>query len=90
MSLTHSTAGSTNGVITLAHVTGETTDISEYLDFGFYDKVWYNENSGFGEILPGRCLGMSSRTGRLMCYHDLTQTVSVVSISTVQQVTNME
>ena len=28
-------------------VTGETTDISEYLDFGFYDSVWYHENAGW-------------------------------------------
>ena len=90
MSLTNSTAGSINGVIPLEQVTGETLDISEYLDFGFYDKVWYKDNSRLGELLPGRWLLVSSTTGRLMCYHVLTQTASVISRSTVQQVTNLE
>ena len=62
----------------------------EYLDFGFYDKVWYKDNAGLGELLPGRWLGVSSRTGRIMCYHVLTQTTSVISRSTVQRVTNLE
>ena len=90
MSLTHSTAGSINGVIPLEQVTGETPDISEYLDFGFYDKVWYKENSGLGELLPGIWLGVSSQTGRLMCYHVLTQTASVIFRSTVQRVTTLK
>ena len=56
MSLTHSTAGSINGVIPLEQVTGETPDISKYLDFRFYNKVWYKDNAGLGELLPGRWL----------------------------------
>ena len=90
MSLTHSTAGIINEVIPLEQVTGETPDISDYLDFGFYDKVWCKYNSGLGELLPVRCLGVSSRTGRIMCYHVLTQTASVISRSTAQRVTNLE
>ena len=90
MPLTHSTAGSINGVVLLEQLTGDTPDISEYLDFGFYNKVWYKYNSGLGELLPGRWLGVSSQTGRLMCYHVLTQTESVISSSTVQWVTNLE
>jgi hypothetical protein len=39
---------------------------------------------------PGRWLGISSRTGRLMCYHILTQKGTIVSRSTVQRVTNLE
>ena len=60
MSLTQSTAGSINGVIPLEQVTGETPGISEYLNFGFYDKVWYKNNTGLGELLPGIWLGVSS------------------------------
>ena len=90
MSLTHSTAGSINGVIPLEQVTGETPDISEYLDFRFYDKVWYKDNSGLGELLPGRWLGVSSQTGRLICYHVLTKTAIMISRSTVHRVTNLE
>ena len=60
MSITHSNKGSSNGVIPLEQVTNETPDISEYLDFGFYDKLWYKDNTGLGELLPGRWLGVSS------------------------------
>ena len=31
-------------------VTGETPDISEYTDFGFYDWVTHKQNAGLGEI----------------------------------------
>ena len=90
MALTHSSAGSIHGGIPLEKVLGETPDISEYLDFGFYDKVWYKDNAGLGEALPGRWLGVSHRTGRLMCYYIITQSGRVVSRSTVQRVTNLE
>ena len=53
-------------------VTGETPDISEYLDFGFYDHVSYKENAGLGMTAIGRWLGVSHRVGRLMYYWILT------------------
>ena len=90
MSVTHSAAGGLHGCIPLTVVTGETVDISEYLDFGFYDMVWYKDNSGLSPSQPGRWLGVSHRTGRLMCYHILTQRGTVVSRSTVQRVTELE
>ena len=40
--------------------------------------------------MPGRWLGVSHRTGRLMCYHILNQNGKVISRSTVQRVTNLE
>ena len=41
--------------------------------------------------LVDRWLGVSHRTGRLMCYHALTQKGTVImSRSTVQRVTNLE
>ena len=90
-SMTYTTAGCLNdGTIPITDVTGETTDISEYLDFGFYDPVWYKDNAGLSPQQPGRWLGVSSRTGRLMCYHILTQKGTVISHSTVQRVTNLE
>ena len=89
-SMTFTSAGSLNGNIPITQVTGETMDISEYLDFGFYDQVWYKDNAGLAPEQPGRWLGVSSRTGRLMCYFILTQKGTVVSRSTVQRVTNLE
>lgn len=89
-SLTHTSAGDLNGNIPITNVTGETPDISEYLDFGFYDEVWWKDNAGLSPDEPGRWLGVSHRTGRAMCYHILTQRGTVVSRSTVQRVTNTE
>ena len=57
-----------NGNVPLQAVTGETVDISEYLDFGFYDRVWFHENAGLGEPVPGRRLGISKHVGGQMCY----------------------
>ena len=51
MSLTHSSAGGMHGGIPLEKVTGETPDISEYLDFGFYDMVWLKHNASFNVLL---------------------------------------
>ena len=71
-SLTHSYAGSMEGHIPLTQVTGEIADISEYLDFSFYDRVWWKDNAGLSPSEPGRWLGVSYRVGRAMCYHILT------------------
>eukprot|EP00957_Ditylum_brightwellii_P173174 13183271-Ditylum_brightwellii.AAC.1 len=90
MSMTHSSAGGLGGCIPLNKVTSETVDFFEYLDFGFYNKVWFKENAGLSPQEPDRWLGVSHCTGRLMCYHILTQKGTVVSKSTVQQVTDME
>jgi hypothetical protein len=65
MQRTSTEAGGLRGNCPLQEVTGETVDISEYLDFGFYDHV-YKENAGLGETLIGRWLGVSHRVGGLM------------------------
>ena len=56
------------GCIPIEEVTGETADISEYLDFGFYDRVWYHANAGLSERLHGRWLGVAHHIGSLMSY----------------------
>ena len=89
-SLTYTTAGSLGGTIPLEQVTGETPDISEYLDFSIYDPVWFKDNAGLSPFEPGRWLGIASRTGRLMTFHILTQRGTVIARSTVQRVTNLE
>ena len=90
MSLTHSSSGGIHGQVPFTTVTGETPDISEYLDFGFYDQVWYTDNAGLGPQLPGRWLGVSEHQGNLMCYHILNQNAQVISRSTVCRVTSLE
>ena len=39
-------------------ISGDTPDISEYLDFGFYDWVSFRNNAGLGKAEIGRCLGV--------------------------------
>ncbi len=80
MQRTSTQAGSLRGDCPLQEVTGETVDISEYLDFSFYDHVWYKENAGLGVTLIGRWLGVSHRVGGLMSYWILTQKGTVISL----------
>ena len=74
----------------MEQITGETPDISEYLDFGFYDWIWYKDNAGLGENKIGRWLGVAHRVGNLMSYWILTITGRVISWTMVQQITNLE
>ena len=60
------------GIFPLQYVTGETPDISEYLDFGFYDHVSYKENTRLGMAAIGTWLGISHRFGGIMSYWILT------------------
>ena len=61
-------AGGLMGTCTLQDVTGKTTNISEYLDFGFYDHISYKDNYGLGITAIGRWIVVSHRVGRLMSY----------------------
>ena len=66
--ITASSSRYANGRTPLEIITGETPDISEYTDFGFYDWVWYKSNVGVDPPRLGRWLGVSHRIGRLMSY----------------------
>lgn len=78
----------------LERITGETPDISEWLDFGFYDLVWYwdkpysKDDSKKGTM--GRWLGVSHYVGSAMCYWILTKKGTVIARTTVQHVTDLE
>ena len=71
-------------------ITGETPDISEYLDFGFYDWVTFKSNAGLGRPELGRWLGVSHRVGPMMSYWVLPPSGIPISCSTVQRLTNLE
>ena len=88
--LTTNSSRYSNGRVPLECITGETPDISEYMDFGFYDWVSYRSNAGLGTPSIGRWLGVSHRVGQLMSYWILTRSGQVVSCCTVQRVTNLE
>ena len=74
----------------LEMLTGETPDISEYLDFGFYDWVLYRSNAGLGELSIGRWIGVSHKIGQLMSYWILPISGKPISCVTVQRLTNAE
>ena len=90
MQCTSTEAGSANGRTPLEIITGDTPDISEFLDFGFYDWCWYSNAFGIAETKLGRWLGVSHRVGSLMSYWLLTDKCKVISRTMVQRVTNLE
>ena len=47
------------GTLPFQDVTGKTPNISEYLDFGFYDHVSYKNNDGIGMTAIRSWLGVS-------------------------------
>ena len=90
MSMTHTSSGGMDDSVPITRVTSETVDVSDYPDFGFYDKVWYRDNAGIGPIIPGRWLGITHSQRNLMCYDILNENVEVVSHSSVQRVKILE
>jgi hypothetical protein len=90
MSRTHLRAHRIDGGVPLQGIIGDTVDISNYLEFGFYDRVWFRDNAGLAEPLPGRWLGVSRNHGSIMTYYILRQNGKIVSRSTVWNVTLLE
>jgi hypothetical protein len=73
MSRTHTRPQRIDCGIPLEKVTGETVDISNYLDFGFYDYVVYRDNAGLSESKIGRWLGVAKNVGTMMTFYVLTR-----------------
>ena len=73
----------------LEKLTGDTINLSEYLDFGFYDPVlyWDTLSGEKGKDFPGRWLGISHIVGAGMCCWLLNKKGSVRSRYTVHHVT---
>ena len=90
MQITASFAADLQGRTPLEALTGETPDISQYLDFGFYDRVWFKEDAGLGETKLGRFLGVSHTVGSLMSYWVLPVSGVPIARTTVQRITNLE
>jgi len=72
-------------------IMGNTPDISEWLDFSFYDWCWF-WNAPTHKLTEdkadiGRILGVAHRVGSNMCYWVLTDTGQVLARTTVQRVT---
>ena len=88
--LTVNSSRYSNGRTPIECITGDTPDVSEYIDFGFYDWVTYRQNAGLGKVEIGRWLGVSHKVGKLMAYWILPESGIVLSCTTVQRITNLE
>ena len=90
MQITASFVEDLHGRTPLEALTGETTDISQYLDFGLYDWVQFKEDSGLVETKIVRFLGVSHHIGSLMSYWFLPASGIPMSRITTERVTNLE
>ena len=70
-------------------LTGNTPDISEFLEFDWYQPVWIYDSAPFPEQRRniGRWLGIAHRVGQAMCYWVLPQSGVPIARSTIQVVT---
>ena len=75
-------------------VTGKTPDVSEYLDFDFWDLVWYwdspHPSINQDDRKLGRWAGVSHRVGSDMCYWIALDNGHIIAETTVQHVTRDE
>ena len=90
MQITASTAGKLQVRTPLEMLTGETPDISKYLDFGWYDIFWYKEDIVLGETKIGRFLVPSQKVGSLMSYWVFPKSGIPISRTTLKRVTHLE
>ena len=88
--VTYNSSGYAHGRTPLEIITGLTPDITEYLDFGFYDWVLFKPNGGTAPAELGRWIGVSHRTGQLMTYWILPRSGRPISEGTVQRLTLLE
>jgi hypothetical protein len=70
-------------------VTGDTPDISEYMEFAWYQPIWYYESSAFPEErrLIGHWIGVAHRIGQAMCYWILPESGIPIARTTIQSFT---
>jgi hypothetical protein len=84
---------SLNGRTPYEIVTGRTPDISEYLDYGWYDTLWYyDQDADFPNEHRklGKWLGVAHRVGQALCYYILNKNAQVIVRSTVQPISKEE
>ena len=74
-----------DGFPALERLTGYTIDISEWLEFEFYDLVWFwNNQSDDTKTMSRRRIDVSHRVGSAICYWIISEKVNVLSQTTVQ------
>jgi hypothetical protein len=74
-------------------VVGRTPDISEYLDFQWYETVWYfDQDANFPEDKRklGKWLGVAHDIGQALCFYILLQSGRPIACPTMQSLTQDE
>ncbi len=73
-------------------LTGNTPDISELLEFEWYQPIWYFEPSEFPHQnkLLGRWMGAAHRIGQALCYWILPESGVPIARTTIQAVSKEE
>jgi len=69
------------------YVTGHTPDISEYLDYSWYETVWYHDQDApFPETWRklAKWLGVAHCVGQALCYYILPESGRPIVRSTIQ------
>ena len=73
-------------------ITGNTPDISEFLEFTWYQPVWYHESTAFPRHTKhlARWLGVAHKVGQAMCYWLLPISTVPIARTTIQEVAQHE
>jgi len=81
-----------HGLTPIEILTGNTPDISEYLDFEWYQPIWIYDSAPFPEKRRniGQWLGIAHRVGQAMCYWVLPPSGVPIARTTVQAISKDE
>jgi hypothetical protein len=73
-------------------VTGNTPDITEYMEFSWYKPIYCYDDLPFPNAKRNiaRWLGVAHRVGQALCFWVLTNTGQVVARTTIQKLSNEE
>ena len=79
-----------DGVTWIEKVHGYTPNISEYLNFQWYDWVWFTDGTSSDNLRIGRWCGPSHTCSQGFAYHVLTDKGNMITRSSVFSMTNDE
>jgi hypothetical protein len=73
-------------------LTGNTPDISEFLEFEWYQPIWYYDPEPFPEQRRklARWIGIAHRVGQALCYWILPESGRPLARTTIQAVSQDE
>ena len=93
MCLTATPLAKLQGRTSYEFIFGHTPDISEFIEFEFYDWVWYwDTEADYPEEKKrlGRWLGVAHRVGQGMCYYILSESSKIIVRSTLSSLADDE